>query len=61
MKMILSHLLLKYDIKLADPMARPHLTFGKVRLPSPFMTLLVRKRVFGGKNDDHDGGELCRL
>jgi hypothetical protein len=45
MKMILSHLLINYDFKLADPKARPYLTFGKVRLPNPFQTLLVRRRV----------------
>ena len=50
MKMILSHLIVDYEIKLADPTARPFLTFGKTRLPSPFMTILVRKR--GVNNDD---------
>jgi hypothetical protein len=45
MKMILSHLLLSYEFKLKDEKAAPCLTFGKVRLPSPFMTLLVKKRV----------------
>ena len=45
MKMILSHLILDYEFKLADPNARPFLTFGKMRLPSPFMTMLVRRRV----------------
>ena len=44
MKMILSHLLLSYEFKLKDEKAAPCLTFGKVRLPSPFMTLLVKKR-----------------
>ena len=44
MKMILSHLILNYDIKLADPTARPFLTLGKTRLPRPFMTILVRRR-----------------
>lgn len=44
MKMILSHLLLEYEFKLKDEKARPYLTFGKVRLPSPFMKLLVRRR-----------------
>ena len=45
MKMILSHLIVDYEFKLADPEARPFLTFGKTRLPSPYMTILVRKRV----------------
>ena len=45
MKQILSHLILDYEFKLADPSARPFLTFGKMRLPSPFMTMLVRRRV----------------
>lgn len=44
MKMILSHLLLEYEFKLKNEKAKPFLSFGKVRLPSPFMTLLVRKR-----------------
>lgn len=44
MKMILSHLILEYEFKLEKPEARPYLTFGKTRLPNPFMTLLVRKR-----------------
>lgn len=44
MKMILSHLLINYNFKLADPKARPYLTFGKVRLPNPFQTLLVREQ-----------------
>jgi hypothetical protein len=44
MKMILAHLLVGYEFKLKDEKAAPCLTFGKVRLPSPFMVLLVRKR-----------------
>ena len=44
MKMILSHLMLDYEFKLADPKASPFLKFGKMRLPSPFMAILVRKR-----------------
>ena len=48
MKMILSHLIIDYDIKLADPTARPFLTLGKTRLPSPFMTILVRRRGVSG-------------
>lgn len=47
MKQILSHLILDYEFKLADPTARPFLTFGKMRLPSPFMTMLVRRRRVG--------------
>jgi hypothetical protein len=44
MKMILSHLICEYEFKLKDEKARPCLTFGKVRLPSPFMSLKVRRR-----------------
>jgi hypothetical protein len=44
MKMILSHLIVDYEFKLADPTARPYLTFGKTRLPNPFTAILVRKR-----------------
>ncbi|KAF2498144.1 cytochrome P450 [Lophium mytilinum] len=47
MKMILSHLLIEYEFKLKDEKARPYLTFGKVRLPSVFMVLLVKKRASG--------------
>ncbi|EEQ32771.1 conserved hypothetical protein [Microsporum canis CBS 113480] len=43
-KMVLSHLILDYEFKLENPTAAPFLTFGKVRVPSPFMTLLVRNR-----------------
>ncbi|EGD98143.1 hypothetical protein TESG_05529 [Trichophyton tonsurans CBS 112818] len=46
-KMVLSHLLLDYEFKLENPTAASFLTFGKVRVPSPFMTLLVRKRSTG--------------
>lgn len=52
MKMILSHLIVDYEFKLADPTARPFLTFGKTRLPSPYMTILVRKRVVSGDGDN---------
>ena len=48
MKMILSHLILEYEFKLADPTAQPYLIFGKMRLPSPFMSILVRKRAVNG-------------
>lgn len=52
MKMILSHLIVDYEFKLADPTAQPFLTFGKMRLPSPFMSILVRKkRAVSGKGD----------
>jgi len=51
MKMILSHLIIDYEFKLADPTARPFLIFGKMRLPSPFMTILVRKRVVSGDGE----------
>ena len=53
MKMILSHLILDYEFKLADPAARPFLTFGKTRLPSPFMTILVRKRTVRGNGENN--------
>lgn len=49
--MILSHLIVDYEFKLADPTARPFLIFGKMRLPSPFMTILVRKRAVSGGGD----------
>lgn len=49
--MILSHLIVDYEFKLADPTARPFLIFGKMRLPSPFMTILVRKRAASGDGD----------
>lgn len=55
MKMILSHLMVDYEFKLADSTARPFLTFGNTRLPSPFMTILVRKRTVHG-----DGERLPR-
>lgn len=51
MKMILSHLIADYEFKLADPTARPFLTFGKTRLPSPFMTILVRKCAVSGDGE----------
>ena len=56
MKMILSHLIVEYEFKLADPTARPFLTFGKMRLPSPFMTILMRKRAV---SDDAKGGQAA--
>lgn len=51
MKMILSHLIVDYEFKLADSTAQPFLIFGKVRLPSPFMTILVRKRTVRGDDE----------
>lgn len=45
MKMILAHLILEYEFKLADVTARPYLTVGKTRLPNPFTTILIRKRI----------------
>lgn len=45
MKMVLSHLIVDYEFRLADPTERSVLTFGRIRVPNPFMTLLVRKRV----------------
>jgi hypothetical protein len=44
MKMVLSHIFLEYEMKLADPECNPHMNLGKVRLPSPFTMLLVRKK-----------------
>lgn len=44
MKMILSRFILDYEFKLADPEARLYFKLGKARLPSPFMSILVRKR-----------------
>ena len=49
--MILSRLIVDYEFKLADPTARPFLTFGKMRVPSPFMTTLVRKRAVNGDGE----------
>lgn len=43
--MVLAHLLVAYEFKLEDSCARPFFSFGKARLPNPFMVLLVRKRV----------------
>ena len=48
-KMILAHLIVDYDFKLADPTARSCLPFGTTRLPNPFMSILIRKRVGGGE------------
>ena len=53
MKMILSHLIIDYEIKLADPTARPFLKLSNMRLPSPFMTILLRRR--GVSGDDKSG------
>ena len=47
-KMVLSHLIVDYEFELTEPTARPFLAFGKLRLPSPFMTIRVRKRTVGG-------------
>jgi hypothetical protein len=44
MKMILTEMLVGYEIKLKDERAAPCLAFGQVRLPSPFMVMSVRKR-----------------
>jgi hypothetical protein len=46
-KELLSQLLLDYDFMLVAPTARPFWTVGKVRLANPFMSLLVRRRIFG--------------
>lgn len=55
MKMVLSHLIVNYEFKLADSTQRSFLTLGKTRLPSPFLTILVRKRAV--HNDDKR--EVC--
>ena len=49
MKMVLSHLIVDYEFKLADSTTRAYLTMGKTRLPNPLMTILVRKR--NARND----------
>ncbi|KAL8937601.1 MAG: hypothetical protein Q9216_004341 [Gyalolechia sp. 2 TL-2023] len=43
-KMVLAHLLVDYEFRLEDPSVRPFFSFGKARLPNPFMSMLVRKR-----------------
>ena len=60
MKMILSHLIIDYEIKLADPTARPFLTLSTIRLPSPFMTIFLRRRgVGGGEESDQVATETA--
>lgn len=51
--MALAHLLAAYEFKLESPGAKPVFSFGKARLPSPFMILLVRKHV--SNNEKIDG------
>lgn len=41
MKAILTRLIVNYEFKFEDPEARPFLTFGKTRLPSPFLFILA--------------------
>ena len=53
MKMILSHLVVDYQFKLADPTARSFMKFGKMRLPSPFTTIPVQKRAVSGNGDSN--------
>lgn len=53
MKMVLSRLIVDYELKLADPTGWPIMTFCNTRLPNPFMTILVRKRVVTD-NDESD-------
>ncbi|KAI4121335.1 MAG: hypothetical protein LQ338_006423 [Usnochroma carphineum] len=43
-KMVLAHLLIEYEFKLENPSIRPFFSFGKARLPNPFMSILIRKR-----------------
>jgi len=51
MKMILSHLIVDYEFELADPKSRPFFTFGKTRLPNPFVAILIRKREVSGNGE----------
>lgn len=51
MKISLSHLINKYEFELADPTARHFVIFGIVRLSSPFMSTLVRKRTDCGGSE----------
>lgn len=51
MKIILLYLILDYEFKLVDLTARPFLIFGKMRLPSPFIKILVRKRAVSSDSD----------
>lgn len=57
MKMILSHLIVDYEFKLADPTARAFWTMGKTRLPNPLMTILVRKRNAHKDSEIEKGGD----
>ena len=57
MKMILSHLIADYEFQLVDPTARPFLTLGHTRLPSPFTTVLVRKLAVGSDGESESESE----
>lgn len=50
--MVLAHLLVEYEVKLENPNVRPCFSFGKARLPNPFMVMLIRKRVSFDKNNE---------
>ncbi|CAG8950411.1 hypothetical protein HYFRA_00006904 [Hymenoscyphus fraxineus] len=44
LKLILGHLITDYEFKLENPDKKPFMTFGHTRLPSPFLSILIRKR-----------------
>lgn len=48
-KMIMIHLLVHYDFKLADGNVPPTFSWGSIILPHPRMALLIRKRVPDGE------------
>ena len=43
-KMVLSHIIMNYDIKLADPEAPPALAWSFALVPHPMTKLLIRER-----------------
>ncbi|QSZ34439.1 hypothetical protein DSL72_006031 [Monilinia vaccinii-corymbosi] len=45
LKMILSYIMVEYELELMDAERAPFVTFGMIRLPNPFMCILVRRRV----------------
>ena len=57
MKMIHWHLIVDYEFKLADPTVQPFLTLGKTRLPSPFLTILVRKRAVSADGESDQAAD----
>lgn len=52
MKMVLSHIFLDYEVQLVDPESKSHMNMGKVRLPSPFTMLLMRKKKAAGSQQN---------